>query len=43
MTPLVGWLGRRQEQKIWANLKRLLERGGGVTHEPARTNAPGAR
>jgi hypothetical protein len=25
MTPIVGPLGRRQEQNIWANLKRLLE------------------
>jgi hypothetical protein len=25
MAPLVGWLGRRQEQAIWASLKRLLE------------------
>ncbi len=25
MTPLVGLLGRRQEQAIWSNLKRLLE------------------
>jgi hypothetical protein len=27
LTPLVGTLGRRQEQAIWAGLKRLLERG----------------
>ncbi len=25
MTPLVGVIGRRQEQGIWGNLKRLLE------------------
>jgi len=43
ITPLVSWLGPRQEQNIWGNLKRLLERGGGETHEPARTDAPGAR
>ena len=23
--PLIGWIGRRQEQGIWTNLKRLLE------------------
>jgi hypothetical protein len=27
MSPLVSWLGRRQERKIWGNLKGLLERG----------------
>ena len=27
MSPLVSWLGRRQEREIWGNLKRLLERG----------------
>lgn len=26
MSPLVSWLGRRQEREIWGNLKRLLER-----------------
>ena len=25
MAPLVGVIGRRQEQRIWGNLKRLLE------------------
>ena len=25
ITPLIGWLGRRQEQAIWGELKRLLE------------------
>jgi hypothetical protein len=29
MRPLVAWMGRRQEQTIWSNLKRLLEAGGG--------------
>ena len=43
MSPLVSWLGRRQEQNIWGDLKRLLERGGGETHEPARCDVPGAR
>ena len=28
MAPLVGVIGRRQEQRIWGNLKRLLESGG---------------
>ena len=28
MAPLVGAIGRRQEQGIWGNLKRLLESGG---------------
>ena len=28
MAPLVGVIGRRQEQSIWGNLKRLLESGG---------------
>lgn len=28
MAPLVGVLGRRQEQEIWGRLKRLLESGG---------------
>ena len=27
LDPLVGRLGRRQEQEIWSNLKRLLEGG----------------
>ena len=27
MAPLVGVIGRRQEQRIWGNLKRLLEAG----------------
>ena len=27
MVPLVGLIGRRQEQRIWGNLKRLLEAG----------------
>ena len=25
MTPLVGWMGRRQERRIWTSLKNLLE------------------
>lgn len=25
MTPLVAWVGRRQEESIWAGLKRYLE------------------
>ena len=25
MTPVVGWMGRRQERRIWARLKHLLE------------------
>jgi len=28
MAPVVGVIGRRQEQSIWGNLKRLLESGG---------------
>ena len=28
MTPFVGAIGRRQEQRIWGALKRLLESGG---------------
>ena len=28
MAPIVGAIGRRQEQRIWGNLKRLLESGG---------------
>ena len=28
MAPIVGVIGRRQEQSIWGNLKRLLESGG---------------
>jgi hypothetical protein len=28
MAPLVGAIGRRQEQGIWVSLKRLLESGG---------------
>jgi hypothetical protein len=28
MAPIVGVIGRRQEQGIWGNLKRLLESGG---------------
>jgi Polyketide cyclase / dehydrase and lipid transport len=27
LSPLVSWLGRRQEREIWGNLKRLPERG----------------
>ena len=26
LTPLIGWMGRRQEATIWAGLKQLLER-----------------
>jgi hypothetical protein len=26
VSPLVSWLGHRQEREIWGNLKRLLER-----------------
>jgi hypothetical protein len=25
MRPLVAWMGRRQEQRIWTSLKHLLE------------------
>ena len=25
LAPLAGWLGRRQEQRIWQSMKRLLE------------------
>ena len=25
MTPVVGWMGRRQERRIWASLKHVLE------------------
>jgi len=25
--PIVGWMGRRQERRIWSELKRLLEQG----------------
>ena len=25
LTPVVGWMGRRQEQRIWRSMKRLLE------------------
>jgi hypothetical protein len=28
MAPLVGAIGRRQEQEIWGSLKRLLESSG---------------
>jgi Polyketide cyclase / dehydrase and lipid transport len=41
--PLVGWLGRRQEQNIWGSLKRLLERAGGEAHGSSRSDVPGAR
>jgi hypothetical protein len=27
LTPLVGWMGSRQEQRIWSSMKQLLERG----------------
>ena len=27
-TPVIGWLGRRQEQRIWAGLKDYLEHAG---------------
>jgi hypothetical protein len=26
--PLVAWMGQRQEQRIWTNLKHLLEGQG---------------
>ena len=29
LSPVIGPLGRRQEQAIWSNLKRLLESGDG--------------
>ena len=41
MGPLVGCLGRRQEQNIWGSLKRLLERGGAETYGPRRSDVPG--
>jgi hypothetical protein len=25
LTPLVAWMGRRQERRVWTSLKRLLE------------------
>ena len=25
LSPVIGWMGRRQEQVIWSNLKRVLE------------------
>jgi hypothetical protein len=25
MSPMVGWMGRRQELRIWTSLKHLLE------------------
>jgi hypothetical protein len=28
IAPLVGVIGRRQERRVWGNLKRLLESGG---------------
>ena len=40
---LVGWRGRRQEQNIWGDMERLLERGGGEAHESGRSDVPGAR
>ena len=43
ITRLVSWLGRRQEQNIWGDMKRLLERGGGEAHESARSDVLGAR
>ncbi len=27
LTPLIAWLGRRQERRIWSGLKHLLESG----------------
>ena len=30
--PLIGRVGRRQEQTIWANLNRLLEAGDDAPH-----------
>ena len=43
LDPLVGCLGRRQEQNIWGSLKRLLERGGAGTYGPRRSDVRGAR
>jgi len=33
ITPLIGWLGRRQEHAIWGELKRLLESQAGGSDE----------
>ena len=27
LSPVVGWIGRRQERRIWTSLKQLLENG----------------
>lgn len=35
MTPLIGRMGRRQEQAIWTSLKRYLESQPVVSPEPA--------
>jgi RecB family exonuclease len=32
LTPLMAWLGRRQERRIWTGLKQLLE---GASAPPA--------
>jgi glyoxylase-like metal-dependent hydrolase (beta-lactamase superfamily II) len=39
--PLIGYLGRRQEQRIWAGLKQVLE--GGVDGGKRRSRVPFAR
>jgi hypothetical protein len=31
IAPLLAWMGRRQEQKVWTSLKRLLEQPRATT------------
>ncbi|HEX9044203.1 MAG TPA: SRPBCC family protein [Candidatus Limnocylindrales bacterium] len=40
MAPVVGWLGRRQEVRIWAGLKDLLEEPGAPATDRPRAGAP---
>jgi hypothetical protein len=37
LTPLVERMGRRQEQRVWSSLKRLLEEQETSPHESGRT------
>jgi carbon monoxide dehydrogenase subunit G len=36
LTPLVVWMGRRQERQVWGSLKRLLEERAPSGRAPAR-------
>lgn len=43
LAPLVTWIGRRQEQRVWSGLKRLLESGEATAPGPDAGPGPATR